>query len=352
VIEMSVALDEQLITLRTDKLLEEFGAGNEVPGAGSAAALMGILAGQLCLTVIKLTREKDEYSDVLLQLGFMERRLEVFEEKLKDSFQRDTEEWAYVIEVRRKRDAALKGSEERRQLAEQARLLTEKSTDILLEISSNCLEVSKEALDIFNVGYQSARGDSSVAAWGALAGAKSALATAYLNLKSFRHERAASIVRSKCDVLLEQLESLQVELDANITKLRTEGQPASKGKPNAEEGARELLPLAARNTSAAHRNDTQTQKSNAVTKEEVVAQSDEEVFDEIFMRKKQGAWFRRIHNFFTLQGLGTFSTNRGFLRYVKQSIDENKYRSAEKLTDDILLKWYKTFDTRQRREGL
>jgi formiminotetrahydrofolate cyclodeaminase len=353
-IEMSVHLDEQdeqLITLPLAKLLKRFGAGKATPGAGSGAALMGMLACNLCVTVIKLTRQQDKYSKFWLQINFMKQRLEVLEDKLNEAFQRDSEEWEYVVQVRLKRDGEVKNSESYRQLSELARSLTEKSTDVLLEISEYCLEVLENALDLFNVGYKVVRGDTSVAAWGAFAGAKSALATAYLNLKSFRDERAASVVRGKCDMLVERVESLRVDLDTKVAELRAEGQYTNNVKPKAEEGTRESLPLAARKTNAPYGDDAPIQKPSAIAKELGIIQSDEEVFDEIFMRKKRGAWFRRVQDFFTLQGLGTFAANKGFLRYVKQAIDENRYRSAEKLTNDIVLKWYKIFDARERREG-
>jgi hypothetical protein len=111
------------------------------------------------------------------------------------------------------------------------------------------------------------------------------------------------------------------------------------------------LPLAARDSAAKYKEKAQARTSGGAVKEQEIAKSDKEIFDEIFMRKKRGIWFRRIQDFFTLQELGTFAANKGFLYYVKQNVDEGRYRSAEKLTNDILLKWYKAFHARERREG-
>jgi methenyltetrahydrofolate cyclohydrolase len=347
---MSIMLDEpdeQLITQPLYKLLEMFGAGKATPGAGSYAALVGMLACNLCLTVIKITREKRDYSAVWLQLSAIETQLKALEGGLRDAFQRDSDEWADVIEVRLKRDAEVKGSEKYRQLSEEARRLTEKATDVLIEIGAACIEVSECALNLLNVGYLAVRGDSSAAASGGLAGAQTTLATAYLNLKSFRDKQEASVIRRRCDALREQLRSLQGELELKVTELRAEGLPSTKS----EESVRETLALAARKTSAEYKEKVQDETPGAAAKEREIGQSNDEVFNEIFEGKRRGTWFRRIQEFFNLQGLGTFAANKGFLRYVKQAIDESRYRSAEKLTNDVLLKWYKTFKVREDREG-
>jgi methenyltetrahydrofolate cyclohydrolase len=348
---MSIPLNEQgeqLIVLPLYKLLEMFGAGEATPGAGSYAALVGMLACKLGLTVIKITREKRDYAVFSLQLNRIETRLENLEAGLRDAFQRDSDEWAYVIEVRRKRDREVKGSEKHGQLSEEARRLTEKATDVLIEIGAACIEVAECAIDLLNVGYSAVRGDSSAAASGGLDGAQTALATAYLNLKSFRDKREASVICRQCDTLREQLRSLQGELELKITELRADGLPPTKS----EESAREALALAARDTSEKYAEKAQTRTLVATVKERGdIGQSNEDVFDEIFMKRKRGAWYRRIQDFFNLQGLGTFAANKGFLRYVKQTIDESRYRSVGKLTDDTLLKWYKTFKVREEREG-
>ncbi|MDQ3816059.1 MAG: cyclodeaminase/cyclohydrolase family protein [Acidobacteriota bacterium] len=351
---MSVMLDEpveQLITLPLGRLLKKFGAGEATPGAGSGAALMGMLACNLCLTVIKLTSRKKKYALVRLQLAAMETRLEALEDKLSDAFQRDSDEWESVVELRRKRDVEVEGSETHKHLSEQAQLLTEQATEVLVEISAACLEVFECALDLLNVGYQAVRGDSSVAACGGLAGAQSALATAYLNLQSFRDEGAATDVRSRCDELLKELRKLQRELESKVTELREEGLSSSAAKPKVEQATREELALAARTGGVKHKKNTPAEVPVAVAKDKTITQSDEEVFSEIFVGKKRGAWFRRIQEFFAVHGLGYFAANKGFLHYVNQAINENGYRSAAKLTNEVLLKWYKTFDARERREG-
>ncbi len=53
-----------LIELPANRLLDKFGSGQHAPGSGSAAALMGLLAAKLVLTVGSLTLQKKEYVKV------------------------------------------------------------------------------------------------------------------------------------------------------------------------------------------------------------------------------------------------------------------------------------------------
>jgi hypothetical protein len=226
---------------------------------------------------------------------------------------------------------------------------------MLLEICEPCIEVADIALDLMNIGYTAVRGDTSGAVSGGLGGADTAIATAYLNLQSFRDEREAGVLRRRFDALRDRAQTLRAELNSKVTGLRAEGLPSSAIEPESEGRAPESLPLAAKQGGAKYKERAQIRQPVAAVKEAVneqgIAQSDKEIFDEIFVGRKRGAWFKRLQDFFTLQGLG-FAANKGFLQYVKQGIAENKYRSAGKLTDEVLLKWYKAFDARQRREGL
>src|SRR5688500_5222177 len=121
-------MDEQLILLPTTELLEKFGAGKHVLGSGSAAAFSGILACKLYLTVIKLTREKEKYAVVEPRMNFIERQIvDVLEPALFDAFQKDSDEFNKVIEVRLQRNQET-DPKKRKQLADQARGLLRPAT--------------------------------------------------------------------------------------------------------------------------------------------------------------------------------------------------------------------------------
>lgn len=219
---MSVTLGRQLLSLSADELLDEFGAGKPVPGAGSAAALLGILACKLCLTVIKLTKQKDSYEANWSQVSSIESQIVGrVEPKLYQVFQKDSEVFAEVVLARQKRELEL-NSEKREQLDFEELLSLREATELQLEVCETCDEICEFAISLFDLGYQTARGDSGTAMSGALSGAMSALSICYLNLRKFTDDEWASTIRMKCDDLLQRLERLKRKSFLIITKLREE----------------------------------------------------------------------------------------------------------------------------------
>ncbi|HET6978660.1 MAG TPA: cyclodeaminase/cyclohydrolase family protein [Pyrinomonadaceae bacterium] len=216
-------MDQQLILLPTTQLLEKFGAGNHVPGSGSAAAFSGILACKLSLTVIKLTKEKEDYAAVEPRMNFIETQIvNMLEPALFEAFQKDSDEFDKVIAVRlqRKQETDLK---KRKQLGDQARELLRPATEVPVQICEVCHSVCQHALSLFDLGFQSARGDSGTAATLALAGANGALFTCYLNLKEFRSGDWAKETRRRCDELLQRSTDLQISLFSRVARLQEEG---------------------------------------------------------------------------------------------------------------------------------
>ena len=49
---LPIQMPQELIALPLGQVLDEFGRGNHIPGSGSAAALMGLLAAQLTLNIL------------------------------------------------------------------------------------------------------------------------------------------------------------------------------------------------------------------------------------------------------------------------------------------------------------
>lgn len=216
-------MDQQLILLPTTQLLERFGAGKHVPGSGSAAAFSGILACKLCLTVIKITREKEDYVAVEPQMNFIEAQIvNILEPALFDAFQKDSDEFDKVIQVRLQRNQET-DPKKRKQLTDQARELLRPATEVPVQTCELCHSVCQHAISLFDLGFQSARGDSGTAATLALAGASGALFTCYLNLKEFRSGTWAKEIRRRCDQLLQRSTDLQLDLFSRVARLQEEG---------------------------------------------------------------------------------------------------------------------------------
>ncbi len=193
---------EKLIELVTRKLLEKFGAGMHKPGSGSASAFQGMLSAQLLLTVIDLTNQperKEKYKNNLVKLlsirDDVQLRLYPALEKL---FQEDSEHFDIVIGLRRQRDAA----RNKDWLLYQQKLVEANdalkiATDLPLNIAEICLELGRYAGEVFDYGFQSARGDSGVALQCAISGMASCLSIIELNLTKLPADDWMSKIRSQ-----------------------------------------------------------------------------------------------------------------------------------------------------------
>jgi formiminotetrahydrofolate cyclodeaminase len=388
---MSINLSEQLISMPTNRLLAEFGAGNHVPGAGSAAALSGMLACKLCLTVIKLTKKKKSYSSVWLQIGLIELEIvETLEPILDQAFQKDTKVFDEVIIARLERDRE-DDTERRKQLSDIARSHLREATEIPLNICEACHRVSEHAISLFDIGYKSARGDSGAAASIAISGAISALLICYLNLKDFKGDELADVIRQKYDALLQRSKILQGELSLRINRLRKESirsndtqiqlgfenkllemtktkidVNSTSSKPGSaevlslfpEEASKEkeeVIKFAARTTSSNSIEEPQIQIPQRISENfQSAGQSEEEVFAEIFGKRiagKNKAWFEGLRDFFIEKDLGDFASRVDFLVFLKRTLDIHHYRSPRIFNSHNLLTWYKEFDAGERSEG-
>lgn len=223
----------ELLQLPTDELLKKFASGGHKPGSGSAAALLGLLACKLLQTVISLT-DRPGYESSKQQLSLVNQGLlGEIEPALVDAFREDSIQFDRVIQARHARDAqkdpALRESLGRKALAE-----LRKATDIPMSIAEKCTTLAERGLDVFDLGFRAARGDSSVAISSALAGASGALAIVYLNLKSFRGAKWATESIASADSLQKRVAGLQVQFVDRVARLRddaTKAQPATEGDP-------------------------------------------------------------------------------------------------------------------------
>ena len=134
-------------------LLDLFAAGKTTPGAGSAAALQGALAGSLIQAVARYSRAEGPLSEA------RERT-----ERLRKAVDEDAAAFARYWKSRAEED-----------------LLP--AIEIPMAIARDCAALAVLALELYETGFRNARGESVAAAWGALAAGESALYAARSNLR-------------------------------------------------------------------------------------------------------------------------------------------------------------------------
>ncbi len=211
-----------LIELPTNTLLDKFGSGKHAPGSGSAAALMGLLAAKLVVTVGALTLRKPEYQKEHAAIDFVLSKIASdITPLLLDLFQRDAEIFDEVIQARKARDAAT-DDRERRRHAESALEKLKTATEIPFQIGEACLRLIGHAVVVFDAGFKGARGDTGAAVSAAVAGAMSAVFVINLNLKSFRGSEWARTQRERCDSLHHDLVRKQASALERVMQLRAE----------------------------------------------------------------------------------------------------------------------------------
>lgn len=213
-----------LLDIPAGKLLEKFGAGRHIPGSGSAAALKGMLATQLLITVIELTKEKKKYKAIFPQLNEMNDRINrrIFPE-LKKLFHKDAIQFDKVIKAREERDNN-KNLYEINSLAKKALTELKKAVDIPIEIAHLCLELAEIADFVFDNGFQSARGDSQVALSGAVAAIAGCLSIIKFNLLSYGSDEYlwTSEIYLKIESLKKEFKRLNKISNDKVEKLAKE----------------------------------------------------------------------------------------------------------------------------------
>jgi glutamate formiminotransferase/formiminotetrahydrofolate cyclodeaminase len=149
---------------RAGELLDLFAAGKNVPGAGSAAALLGALAGSLLQAVAKYTLKSaaspGDRERTKLLLADAEERCG----RLRKALDEDAAAFQRYWQSRREEDLW-------------------RAIHVPIAIAKDCLDLASMGIELYETGFRNARGEANAAALSAIAGAEAALHAARLNLK-------------------------------------------------------------------------------------------------------------------------------------------------------------------------
>lgn len=212
----------QLLEKPTTELLSDFGAGRASPGSGSAAALMGLLACRMIVTVCLKTLEKPEHTKDTNTFNYIKDHvLEVIEPKLKELFEKDAKDFEEVVRLRKQRDFTT-DQNTKSQLSRQANDLLEVATNNSFEIIDQCFKLVEHGIVVFNSGWQAVRGDSGAAISAGIAGVTSGIFITNLNLKALKDRKFASDKILRCTEIYNELTQKQARAFECVTSLNTE----------------------------------------------------------------------------------------------------------------------------------
>lgn len=221
-------MSSKLYETVTKDLMEKFGQGSHKPGSGSAAALDGMIAAKLLITVIDIT----DKTKVRYNYGVHLERLFRFREDidkriypaLVQLFQEDSDYFDKVISVRRERNAARNKQDwavfRAKTIEVDAALRI--ATDLPLRIAELCYDLGKYACDVFNHGFQDARGDSGVALHNAIAVMGGCLSIINLNLSQLPSDGWTTDFQEKIPLIKRQFMELSALGLAKIEFLEQE----------------------------------------------------------------------------------------------------------------------------------
>jgi len=174
------------LDLPAAELLERFAAGKLTPGAGSAAALMGAVAGSLIQAAAQYAikaRKREAEAPFVERAGVLLAEARERSGRLGAAVEEDAAAfdryWQLLTELR----AAPLSDVERADLQARASEALRRATDIPLEIARQCVGLAEIGLELYERGHRNARGEAATAVLSAIANGEAAAHTARLNLE-------------------------------------------------------------------------------------------------------------------------------------------------------------------------
>lgn len=221
---MSGPLENQQIALLerpTGQLLNDFGAGKASPGSGSAAALMGLLAVKLLITVCDKSATKQECQKDEKALAYIKEQVQAIEPRLTELFEKDARDFEEVAALRRSRDSA-KSAPEKAGFSRKSQELLEVATNNAFQIIELCMKLIDHGVIVFELGWHAVRGDSGAALSAAIAGVMSGIFIANLNIKTLKGRKYANDHLHRCEELYQELTQKQTKAFSCVTSLNAE----------------------------------------------------------------------------------------------------------------------------------
>ncbi|HEY0511437.1 MAG TPA: arginine deiminase family protein [Thermoanaerobaculia bacterium] len=163
--------DGSFLDRTAGELLDRFAAGRNTPGAGSAAALTGALAGSVLQTVARHT----------IQAAKSAKRGEVYA-----PFRERAE---VLLEAARDRSRHLRAAVDGDAAAfdqfwkDRADETLQRATEIPIGIAEHCLALAEIGIELYDRGFRNARGEAAAATLSAIAAGEAAAHCARLNLQ-------------------------------------------------------------------------------------------------------------------------------------------------------------------------
>ncbi|MFW1676816.1 cyclodeaminase/cyclohydrolase family protein [Pontibacter sp. JAM-7] len=213
---------QEILARPANQLLNDFGAGRASPGSGSAAALLGLLASKMIITVCDISLRKDECSQSHREFSFISEKVtSEIEPRLKNLFEKDAKDFEKVVSLRVSRDKSTDTNEKSKYARESLDLL-QVATDYTFEVAETSLSLMEYGVTMFEHGWHAIRGDSGVAISAAMSGVMSSIFIINLNLKTLKRRKYSKDNLERVQRLHSRLEELQTKAFSCVTHISAE----------------------------------------------------------------------------------------------------------------------------------
>jgi formiminotetrahydrofolate cyclodeaminase len=220
------------LDLPANQLLEQYGAGNHLPGSGSAAAFSGLIAVEILRSTCKSTianplmgAQKSSFEYILLRIE------DDYRKKLVELFNEEIAIYDSIHQLKLKREKSI-DKKEKDQIQKEILEKEKSAVQIPIGICKICTIIMDYAFTVFENGAKETRGDAGVAISNLLSSIQGSLFVIFLNLKSHRPSKWLDDVKQQAERLTRDYHKVQSQAFKNVVELYKEGLDTNQIKLN------------------------------------------------------------------------------------------------------------------------
>jgi formiminotetrahydrofolate cyclodeaminase len=220
------------LDLPANQLLEQYGAGNHLPGSGSAAAFSGLIAVGILRSACKATIANPIYSQQKSSFEYILLRIEDdYKKKLMELFNEEIQVYESIHQLKAQREKA-SGKKEKDSFSKAILEKEKEAVQIPIGICKICTIIIDYAFTIFESGVKEARGDAGVAISNLLSSIQGTLFVIFLNLKTHRSSKWLDEIKQQAERLTKDYHKVQGHAFKKVLELYKEGLEANQIKLN------------------------------------------------------------------------------------------------------------------------
>ena len=189
----------KLVKMNIKMFLDELASSSPAPGGGSVAALSGALGAALSSMVCNLTKGKQGYETVQVEIIELLQRSEELRKQLTELIDKDTEAFNQVMDALKMPKETAEQKEHRHHTMQNA---FKHAAEVPLETARKCMQILDIARILAEKGNKNSISDAAVSALMAQTGLQAAYENVRINLLSIKDTEYVQKITTELDELL------------------------------------------------------------------------------------------------------------------------------------------------------